>query len=149
MGIVNAIILRATNEPAEGINSRIRTVKVRSRSFRNRDRFAERHPLPPRRPRPLPRWPARMTCYPPEGRKNHRGRDDREVMVNSAAVGYSRRSFKGLIVHSMLPRASARSEYMNTSSPGVSTNLAYSSNSCRATSSPAMGSSTSTVVCRN
>ncbi len=39
-GIVNAIILRATNGPAEGINSRIKTVKVRSRSFRNRERFA-------------------------------------------------------------------------------------------------------------
>ena len=38
-GIVNAIILRATNGPAEGINSRIKTVKVRSRGFRNRERF--------------------------------------------------------------------------------------------------------------
>ncbi len=38
--IVNAIILRATNGPAEGINSRIKTVKFRSRSFRNRERFA-------------------------------------------------------------------------------------------------------------
>ena len=39
-GIVNAIILRATNGPAEGINSRIKTVKVRSCGFRNRERFA-------------------------------------------------------------------------------------------------------------
>ena len=39
-GIVNAIILRATNGPAEGINSRIKTVNVRSRGFRNRERFA-------------------------------------------------------------------------------------------------------------
>ena len=39
-GIVNAIILRATNGPAEGINSRIKTVKARSRGFRNRERFA-------------------------------------------------------------------------------------------------------------
>ena len=39
-GIVNAIILRATNGPAEGINSRIKTVKVRSRGLRNRERFA-------------------------------------------------------------------------------------------------------------
>lgn len=38
--IVNAIILRATNGPAEGVNSRIKTVKVRSRGFRNRERFA-------------------------------------------------------------------------------------------------------------
>ncbi|MCE2398601.1 MAG: transposase, partial [Gemmatimonadetes bacterium] len=29
-----------TNGPAEGINSRIKTVKVRSRGFRNRERFA-------------------------------------------------------------------------------------------------------------
>ena len=40
LGIVNAVILRATNGPAEGINSRIKTVKVRSRGFRNRERFA-------------------------------------------------------------------------------------------------------------
>ncbi len=39
-GIVNAVVLRATNGPAEGINSRIKTVKVRSRGFRNRERFA-------------------------------------------------------------------------------------------------------------
>lgn len=39
-GIVNAVILRATNGPAEGLNSRIKTVKVRSRGFRNRERFA-------------------------------------------------------------------------------------------------------------
>ena len=39
-GIVNAIVLRATNGPAEGINSRIRTVKVRGRGFRSRERFA-------------------------------------------------------------------------------------------------------------
>ena len=39
-GIVKAIILRPTNEPAEGIHSRIKTVKVRSRGFRNRERFA-------------------------------------------------------------------------------------------------------------
>ena len=39
-GILNAVVLRATNGPAEGINSRIKTVKVRSRGFRNPDRFA-------------------------------------------------------------------------------------------------------------
>lgn len=39
-GIVNAVILRATNGPAERLNSRIKTVKVRSRGFRNRKRFA-------------------------------------------------------------------------------------------------------------
>ena len=69
-GIVNAIILRATNGPAEGINSRIKTVKVRSRGFRNRERFANATLYPPRWPRPLPRWPTRMTCYPPERGKN-------------------------------------------------------------------------------
>ncbi len=39
-GIVNAVVLRVGNGPAEGINSRIKTVKVRSRGFRNRERFA-------------------------------------------------------------------------------------------------------------
>ena len=39
-GIVNAAISGATNGPAEGINSRIKTVNVRSRGFRNQERFA-------------------------------------------------------------------------------------------------------------
>ena len=38
-GILNAVVLRATNGPAEGINSRIQMVKARSRGFRNQDRF--------------------------------------------------------------------------------------------------------------
>lgn len=38
-GILNAVVLRATNGPAEGINSRIQMVKARSRGFRNHDRF--------------------------------------------------------------------------------------------------------------
>ena len=39
-GIVNAVISGATNGPAEGINSRIKTIKARSRGFRNQERFA-------------------------------------------------------------------------------------------------------------
>ncbi len=39
-GILNAIILKVSNGPAEAINSRIKTIKVRSRGFRNRRRFA-------------------------------------------------------------------------------------------------------------
>ena len=39
-GILNAIILKVSNGPAEGINSRIKTIKVRSRGFRNKRRFA-------------------------------------------------------------------------------------------------------------
>ena len=39
-GIINAIVLKATNGPAEGLNSRIKTIKVRSRGFRNKQRFA-------------------------------------------------------------------------------------------------------------
>ena len=39
-GIINAIILKVSNGPAESINSRIKTVKVRSRGFRNNERFA-------------------------------------------------------------------------------------------------------------
>lgn len=38
-GILNAIILKVTNGPAESINSRIKTIKVRSRGFRNKERF--------------------------------------------------------------------------------------------------------------
>ena len=39
-GILNAIILMVSNGPAEGLNSRIKTIKVRSRGFRNKKRFA-------------------------------------------------------------------------------------------------------------
>ena len=39
-GIINAIILKVSNGPAEGLNSRIKTIKVRSRGFRNQQRFA-------------------------------------------------------------------------------------------------------------
>lgn len=38
-GILNAIVLNVTNGPAESINSRIKTIKVRSRGFRNKERF--------------------------------------------------------------------------------------------------------------
>lgn len=38
-GIVNAVINKADNAKAESLNSRIKTVKVRSRGFRNKDRF--------------------------------------------------------------------------------------------------------------
>lgn len=38
-GILNAVVLRATNGPAESINSRIKTLKIRSRGFRNKERF--------------------------------------------------------------------------------------------------------------
>jgi transposase len=39
-GIINAIVLKVSNGPAESINSRIRTIKTRSRGFRNKERFA-------------------------------------------------------------------------------------------------------------
>jgi transposase len=39
-GILNAIVLKVSNGPAEGINSRIKMIKVRSRGFRNKNRFA-------------------------------------------------------------------------------------------------------------
>jgi len=39
-GILNAIVMKVNNGPAEGINSRIKTIKVRSRGFRNKKRFA-------------------------------------------------------------------------------------------------------------
>ncbi len=39
-GILNAIILKVSNGPAEGINSKIKMIKVRSRGFRSKQRFA-------------------------------------------------------------------------------------------------------------
>ena len=39
-GILNAIVLKVSNGPAEGLNSRIKMIKVRSRGFRNKKRFA-------------------------------------------------------------------------------------------------------------
>lgn len=39
-GILNAVVLGVSNGPAEGINSRIKMIKVRSRGFRNKKRFA-------------------------------------------------------------------------------------------------------------
>lgn len=38
--ILNAVILKVSNGPVESINSRIKTGKVRSRGFRNKQRFA-------------------------------------------------------------------------------------------------------------
>ncbi len=38
--IINAIVLRVSNGPAERINRRIKTIKVRARGFRNHERFA-------------------------------------------------------------------------------------------------------------
>lgn len=39
-GILNAIVLKVSNGPAEGLNSRIKMIKVRARGFRNKERFA-------------------------------------------------------------------------------------------------------------
>ena len=39
-GIINAIILDASSGAAEGLNSRIKTIKVRCRGFRNNQWFA-------------------------------------------------------------------------------------------------------------
>jgi len=39
-GVLNAIVLKVSNGPAEGLNSRIKMIKVRSRGFRNKERFA-------------------------------------------------------------------------------------------------------------
>ena len=40
-GILNAIILKVSNGPAESINSRIKTIKIRANGFRNKDRFID------------------------------------------------------------------------------------------------------------
>ena len=37
--ILNAIVLKVSNGLAEGLNSRIKMIKVRSRGFRNKERF--------------------------------------------------------------------------------------------------------------
>jgi transposase len=39
-GILNAFVKKVSNGPAEGLNSRIKKIKVRSRGFHNKDRFA-------------------------------------------------------------------------------------------------------------
>jgi len=39
-GILNAVVLKVSNGPAEGLNSRIKLIKVRSRGFRNKERFS-------------------------------------------------------------------------------------------------------------
>ena len=38
-GILNAVVLKADNGGAESLNSRIKMIKVRSRGFRNKERF--------------------------------------------------------------------------------------------------------------
>ena len=38
-GILNAVVLKVTNGPAEGMNSRIQLIKARRRGFRNRANF--------------------------------------------------------------------------------------------------------------
>lgn len=38
-GIINSIVLKVSNGPAESINSRIKTVKIKARGFRNKQRF--------------------------------------------------------------------------------------------------------------
>ncbi len=40
-GIINAIVLDVSNGPAESINSRIKTVKIRAHGFRNKERFVD------------------------------------------------------------------------------------------------------------
>ncbi len=39
-GILNTVVLEVSNGLAEGLNSRIKMIKVRSRGFRNKERFA-------------------------------------------------------------------------------------------------------------
>ncbi|WP_241085461.1 transposase [Candidatus Vondammii sp. HM_W22] len=39
-GILNAVVLEASNGPAEGFNSRVKMIKVCSRGFRNKALFA-------------------------------------------------------------------------------------------------------------
>ncbi|MEL6430305.1 MAG: transposase, partial [Planctomycetota bacterium] len=41
IGIVNAVVHRATNASAEGINSRVQALKKRANGYRNRARFRD------------------------------------------------------------------------------------------------------------
>jgi len=38
-GIINAVVLKVSNGPAKSLNSRIRMIKVKSRGYRNKQRF--------------------------------------------------------------------------------------------------------------
>ncbi|MDE2759910.1 MAG: transposase [Paracoccaceae bacterium] len=38
-GIINAVVLKVSNGPAESLNSRIKMIKVKGRGYRNRERF--------------------------------------------------------------------------------------------------------------
>ena len=38
-GIINAVVLKVSNGPAESLNSRIRMIKVKNRGYRNKQRF--------------------------------------------------------------------------------------------------------------
>ena len=38
-GIINAVVLKVSNGPAESLNSRIKMIKVKSRGYRNKERF--------------------------------------------------------------------------------------------------------------
>jgi transposase len=40
-GIINAIVLNVDNGMAESINSKIKMLKIKSRGFRNRERFKQ------------------------------------------------------------------------------------------------------------
>ena len=40
MGYLNAVVLKVGNGLAEGINSRIKALEIKSRGFRNKQRFA-------------------------------------------------------------------------------------------------------------
>lgn len=40
LSLCSPIVLKVSNGPAEGLNSRIKMIKVRSRGFRNKERFA-------------------------------------------------------------------------------------------------------------
>ena len=63
------MISGATNGPAEGINSRIKTIKARSRGFRNQERFANAIYFHSEASISTP-MASRMTSRPPEMGKN-------------------------------------------------------------------------------
>ena len=72
-GILNAIVLKVSNGPAEGINSRIKAIKVRSHGFRNKERFANAIYFHLGGLDLYPEAMAASNCYPPALSRNSTG----------------------------------------------------------------------------
>ena len=72
-GIVNAVISGATNGARRRHQQPDQDGQGAQPRLPQPGTLRERHPLPSRRPRSLPRWPPRLTSRPPEMGKNPKG----------------------------------------------------------------------------